>query len=132
MTVLASHGLSCEGHHTIENHLLLIARVIVADGRGLDDADAAGRRIIVPESAIEAKLSQTLNTVKLKGLPIAIGSTNRAVEMRKTSRDGAPAARTRRQVISGSLAHADASQARRRQRLHPALLHKLVEFYDCL
>jgi polar amino acid transport system substrate-binding protein len=52
--------------------------------RRLDDVDAPGRRIIIPEkSAIEAKLSQTLKSVKLIGLPIAIGSANRAVEMLK-------------------------------------------------
>jgi len=52
--------------------------------RGLDDVDAPGRRIIVPEkSAIEAKLSQTLKHVKLIGVPIAIGSAQRVVEMLK-------------------------------------------------
>ena len=50
----------------------------------LDDVDAPGRRIIAPEkSAIEAKLSQTLKNVKLIGVPIAIGSANRVVEMLK-------------------------------------------------
>ena len=53
--------------------------------RSLDDVDAApGRRIIAPEkSAIEAKLSQTFKNVKLIGVPIAIGSANRVVEMLK-------------------------------------------------
>ena len=52
--------------------------------RGLDDIDAPGRRIIVPEkSAIEAKLRQTLKGVELIGMPIAIGSAQRVVEMLK-------------------------------------------------
>ena len=52
--------------------------------RGLDDIDAPGFRIIVPEKGVaEAKLSQTLKNVKLIGVPIAIGSANRVVEMLK-------------------------------------------------
>ena len=52
--------------------------------RSLDDVDAPGRRIIAPEkSAIEAKLSQTFKNVKLIGVPIAIGSANRVVEVLK-------------------------------------------------
>jgi polar amino acid transport system substrate-binding protein len=50
--------------------------------RGLDGFDGAGQRIIVPEkSAIEARLSQTLKNTKLIGVPIAIGSAQRVVEM---------------------------------------------------
>ena len=52
--------------------------------RGLDDIDAPGFRIIVPEKGVaQAKLSQTLKNVKLIGVPIAIGSANRVVEMLK-------------------------------------------------
>ena len=52
--------------------------------RGVDDIDAPGFRIIVPENGVaHAKLSQTLKNVKLIGLPIAIGSANRVVEMLK-------------------------------------------------
>ena len=52
--------------------------------RRLDDVDAPGRRIIIPEkSAIEVKLSQTLKNVTLIGVPIAIGSAQRVVEMLK-------------------------------------------------
>jgi polar amino acid transport system substrate-binding protein len=52
--------------------------------RGVDDIDAPGFRIIVPENGVaQAKLSQTLKNVKLIGLPIAIGSANRVVEMLK-------------------------------------------------
>jgi polar amino acid transport system substrate-binding protein len=52
--------------------------------RSLDDVDAPGRRIIAPEqSAQEAKLSQTFKNVKVVGVPIAIGSANRVVEMLK-------------------------------------------------
>ncbi|HWP60286.1 MAG TPA: transporter substrate-binding domain-containing protein [Candidatus Acidoferrales bacterium] len=52
--------------------------------RSLDDVDAPGRRIIAPErSAIETKLSQTFKNVKLIGVPIAIGSANRVVEILK-------------------------------------------------
>ena len=52
--------------------------------RSLGDVDAPGRRIIAPEkSAIEARLSQTFKNVKLIGVPIAIGSANRVVEMLK-------------------------------------------------
>jgi polar amino acid transport system substrate-binding protein len=52
--------------------------------RGLDDIDAPGFRIIVPEKGVaEAKLSQTLKNAKLIGAPIAIASANRVVEMLK-------------------------------------------------
>ena len=52
--------------------------------RGLDDIDTPGFRIIVPEKGVaQAKLSQTLKNVKLIGVPIAIGSANRVVEMLK-------------------------------------------------
>jgi hypothetical protein len=55
--------------------------------RGLDDIDAPGFRIIVPEKGVaEAKLSQTLKNVKLIGVPIALGSANRVVEMLKERR----------------------------------------------
>ena len=52
--------------------------------RGLDDIDAPGFRIIVPEKGVaQAQLSQTLKNVKLIGAPIAIGSATRVVEMLK-------------------------------------------------
>ena len=52
--------------------------------RSLADIDRAGYRIIAPEpSAIATTLSQTLKNVKLIGVPIAIGSANRVVEMLK-------------------------------------------------
>ncbi|MET0500059.1 MAG: transporter substrate-binding domain-containing protein [Candidatus Binatia bacterium] len=52
--------------------------------RGVDDIDAPGFRIIVPEKGVaQAKLSQTLKNVKLIGVPIAIGSANRVVAMLK-------------------------------------------------
>lgn len=52
--------------------------------RTLADVDVPGRRIIVPgKSAIEEKLSQTFKNAKLIGVPIAIGSANRVVEMLK-------------------------------------------------
>jgi polar amino acid transport system substrate-binding protein len=52
--------------------------------RGLQDIDAPGFRIIVPDKGVaEAKLSQTLKNAKLIGVPIAIGSANRVVEMLK-------------------------------------------------
>ena len=50
----------------------------------MDDIDTPGFRIIVPEKGVaQAKLSQTLKNVKLIGVPIAIGSANRVVEMLK-------------------------------------------------
>jgi hypothetical protein len=50
----------------------------------LQDIDAPGIRIIVPDKGVaEAKLSQTLKSAKLIGVPIAIGSANRVVEMLK-------------------------------------------------
>lgn len=50
--------------------------------RSLNDIDAPGRRIIAPErSAISAKLSETFKSVRIIGVPIAIGSANRVVEM---------------------------------------------------
>jgi polar amino acid transport system substrate-binding protein len=53
--------------------------------RGLADIDRADRRIIAPEpSAIATTLSQTFKNVRLIGVPIAIGSANRVVEMLKT------------------------------------------------
>jgi polar amino acid transport system substrate-binding protein len=52
--------------------------------RGLQDIDAPGIRIIVPDKGVaEAKLRQTLKSAKLIGVPIAIGSANRVVEMLK-------------------------------------------------
>ena len=51
--------------------------------RGLDDIDAPGFRIIVPQGAVETKLGQTFKNVRLIGVPIAIGSANRVVEMLK-------------------------------------------------
>ena len=52
--------------------------------RGVDDIDAPGFRIIVPDKGVaEAKLSQTLKNAKLIGVPIAIGSANRVIEMLK-------------------------------------------------
>jgi polar amino acid transport system substrate-binding protein len=52
--------------------------------RGLQDIDARGFRIIVPDKGVaEAKLSQILKRAKLVGVPIAIGSANRVVEMLK-------------------------------------------------
>ena len=52
--------------------------------RGLQDIDAPGIRIIVPDKGVaEAKLSQTLKSAKLIGVPIAIGSANRVIEMLK-------------------------------------------------
>lgn len=63
--------------------------------RTLDDVDAPGRRIIVPErSAIEAKLSQTLKNVKLIGVPVAIGSAKRVVDMLKNGEADAYSALT--------------------------------------
>ena len=53
--------------------------------RGLQDIDAPGFRIIVPDKGVaEAKLSQILKRAKLIGVPIAIGSANRVVEMLKS------------------------------------------------
>ena len=50
----------------------------------LADVDAPGRRIIIPgNSAIEEKLSQILKHAQLIGMPIAIGSAQRVVEMLK-------------------------------------------------
>lgn len=52
--------------------------------RGLDDIDAPGFRIIVPEKGVsEAKLRQTLKNVKLIAEPIAVGSAQRAVDLLK-------------------------------------------------
>ena len=52
--------------------------------RGLDDIDAPGRRIIVPEkSAIERSSDRHSRTSELIGMPIAIGSAQRVVEMLK-------------------------------------------------
>jgi polar amino acid transport system substrate-binding protein len=52
--------------------------------RGLQDTDVPGFRIIVPDKGVaEAKLGQTLKNAKLIGVPIAIGSANRVVEMLK-------------------------------------------------
>lgn len=52
--------------------------------RGLHDVDVPGFRIIVSEKGVaEANLSQTLKNAKLIGVPIAIGSVNRVVEMLK-------------------------------------------------
>jgi polar amino acid transport system substrate-binding protein len=52
--------------------------------RGLQDIDVPGFRIIVPDKGVaEAKLNQTLKSAKLIGVPIAIGSANRVVEMLK-------------------------------------------------
>jgi polar amino acid transport system substrate-binding protein len=50
--------------------------------RGLDDVDIPGFRIITPErSAISTKLSQTHKNVQIIGVPIAIGSAQRVVDM---------------------------------------------------
>ena len=52
--------------------------------RGVQDIDVPGFRIIVPDKGVaEAKLSQILTNAKLIGVPIAIGSANRVVEMLK-------------------------------------------------
>jgi polar amino acid transport system substrate-binding protein len=52
--------------------------------RGLDDIDAPGFRIIVPDKGVsEAKLRRTLKNVMLIGEPIAIGSAQRVIEMLK-------------------------------------------------
>ena len=52
--------------------------------RGLQDIDVPGFRIIVPDKGVaEAKLSQILKNARLIGVPIAIGSANRVVEMLK-------------------------------------------------
>ena len=52
--------------------------------RRLQDIDAPGFRIIVPDKGVsEVKLSQVLKSARLIGVPIAIGSANRVVEMLK-------------------------------------------------
>jgi polar amino acid transport system substrate-binding protein len=52
--------------------------------RQFNDVDALGLRVIAPEnSAIEAKLRQAFKNVKFIGVPIAIGSAQRVVDMLK-------------------------------------------------
>jgi polar amino acid transport system substrate-binding protein len=52
--------------------------------REFSDVDARGLRVIAPEkSAIEAKLRQAFKSVKFVGVPIAIGSAQRVVDMLK-------------------------------------------------
>ena len=52
---------------------------------GIEDIDIPGFKIIVPESgASMTRLRETLKTVKLIGVPIAIGSAQRVVEMLKS------------------------------------------------
>lgn len=52
--------------------------------REFSDVDARGLRVIAPEkSAIEAKLRQAFKNVKFVGVPIAIGSAQRVVDMLK-------------------------------------------------